>query len=68
MLLASSAVPGGFPPVLIDVEANGKHFQEMHVDGGLGGQFFVAPAALMAATSDYHLPATALYVVINTAL
>lgn len=68
VLLASSAVPGGFPPVLIDVQANGKHFQEMHADGGLGGQFFVAPAALMAATSDYHLPTTALYVVINTGL
>jgi predicted acylesterase/phospholipase RssA len=68
VLLASSAIPGGFPPVLIDVEASGKHFQELHVDGGLGGQFFVAPASLMAATSDYHLPATALYVVINTGL
>ena len=43
VLLASSAIPGGFPPVLIDVEANGKRFQEMHVDGGVGGQFFVAP-------------------------
>ena len=68
ILLASSAIPGGFPPVLIDVEANGKRFQEMHVDGGVGGQFFVAPAALMAATSDYKLPATQLYVVINTGL
>jgi len=68
VLLASSAIPGGFPPVLIDVEANGKVFQEMHVDGGVGGQFFVAPAAVMAATSDYRLPATALYVVINTGL
>jgi Patatin-like phospholipase len=68
ILLASSAIPGGFPPVLIDVEANGKRFQEMHVDGGVGGQFFVAPPALMAATSDYKLPATALYVVINTGL
>jgi predicted acylesterase/phospholipase RssA len=68
VLLASSAIPGGFPPVLIDVEANGKKFQEMHVDGGVGGQFFVAPAAAMAATSDYRLPATALYVVINTGL
>jgi predicted acylesterase/phospholipase RssA len=68
VLLASSAIPGGFPPVLIDVEANGKEFQEMHVDGGVGGQFFVAPAAVMAATSDYRLPATALYVVINTGL
>jgi predicted acylesterase/phospholipase RssA len=68
VLLASSAIPGGFPPVLIDVEANGKKFQEMHVDGGVGGQFFVAPAAVLAATSDYRLPATALYVVINTGL
>jgi len=68
VLLASSAIPGGFPPVLIDVEANGKHFAEMHVDGGVGGQFFVAPAALMASTSDYRLPATQLYVVVNSGL
>ena len=68
VLLASSAIPGGFPPVLIGVEANGKPFQEMHVDGGVGGQFFVAPSAATAATSDYRLPATALYVVINTGL
>jgi predicted acylesterase/phospholipase RssA len=68
ILLASASVPGGFPPVLIDVEANGKHFAEMHVDGGLGGQFFVAPASLMAATSQYKLPATQLDVVVNTGL
>ncbi|HUD85800.1 MAG TPA: patatin-like phospholipase family protein [Xanthobacteraceae bacterium] len=68
VMLASSAIPGGFPPVLIDVEGNGKTFQEMHVDGGVGGQFFVAPAALMASTSDYRLPATELDIVINTVL
>jgi predicted acylesterase/phospholipase RssA len=68
VLLASSAIPGGFPPVLIDVEANGKRFAEMHVDGGVGGQFFVAPAALMAATSDYRLPASRLDVVVDSAL
>jgi predicted acylesterase/phospholipase RssA len=68
VLLASSAIPGAFPPVLIEVEANGKQFHEMHVDGGVGGQFFVAPAALMASTSDYRLPATQLYVVVNTGL
>jgi predicted acylesterase/phospholipase RssA len=68
VLLASSAIPGGFPPVLINVEANGKRFAEMHVDGGVGGQFFVAPAALLAATSDYRLPATQLDIVINTGL
>jgi predicted acylesterase/phospholipase RssA len=68
VLLASSAIPGGFPPVLINVEANGKRFAEMHVDGGVGGQFFVAPAALLASTSNYQLPATQLYIVINTGL
>jgi predicted acylesterase/phospholipase RssA len=68
VLLASASIPGGFPPVLIDVEAAGKRFQEMHVDGGLGGQFFVAPPSLMASTSDYRLPATQLYIVVNTGL
>ena len=66
VLLASASVPGGFPPVLIDVEAQGKRFQEMHVDGGLGGQFFVAPLQLTASTSDYRLPATQLYTIVNT--
>jgi hypothetical protein len=40
----------------------------MHVDGGVGGQFFVAPAALMASTSDYKLPASELDIVINSTL
>ena len=68
VLLASASVPGAFPPVLIDVEANGKRFAEMHADGGIGGQFFVAPAALMATTSDYRLPATQLDIVVNSDL
>lgn len=68
VLLASSSVPGAFPPVLINVEANGKKFAEMHVDGGVGGQFFVAPAALMAAAADYRLPATRLDIVVDSGL
>jgi hypothetical protein len=68
VLLASSAIPGAFPPVLINVESNGKQFAEMHVDGGVGGQFFVGPPALMAATSDYRLPASALYVIVDSGL
>lgn len=43
ILLASAAVPGLFPPVLIDVEAGGKRFQEMHVDGGAVAQMFLYP-------------------------
>ena len=45
ILIASAAIPGAFPPVLIDVEAGGKKYQEMHVDGGTTAQVFVYPAA-----------------------
>lgn len=40
ILLASSAIPGAFPPVHIDVVADGKSFEEMHVDGGTITQMF----------------------------
>jgi predicted acylesterase/phospholipase RssA len=68
VLLASGSIPGAFPPVQIDVEGGGKHFAEMHVDGGVGGQFFVAPAQLMESTSGYKIPASALYIIINSGL
>lgn len=68
VLLAATSIPGAFPPVLIDVEAGGHKFQEMHADGGLNNQFFVAPESLIANTSSFRLPATELYVVINTRL
>ena len=67
VLLASGSIPGAFPPVLIDVEGNGKHFAEMHVDGGVGGQFFVAPPAMLASTSTDRIPASQLYIVIIAA-
>lgn len=46
ILIASAAIPGTFPPVMIDVEAGGKSYQEMHVDGGTASQVFVYPAAI----------------------
>jgi hypothetical protein len=46
ILVASAAVPGAFPPVMIDVEVNGVPYQEMHVDGGAVAQVFVYPPAL----------------------
>ena len=46
LLVASAAIPGAFPPVLIDVEANGQPYQEMHVDGGATAQVFVYPPSL----------------------
>ncbi len=41
IILASSAIPIVFPPVLIDVDVNGDVFDEMHMDGGLSRQSFL---------------------------
>jgi hypothetical protein len=46
ILLASAAIPGAFPPVMIRVEAGGEQYQEMNVDGGAVAQTFLYPANL----------------------
>ena len=46
VLLASASIPGAFPPMLVEVEANGKLYDEMHVDGGTVSQVFVYPSAV----------------------
>ena len=43
VILASSAIPGALPPVSIPVVANGKHYDELHVDGGTTREVFVLP-------------------------
>jgi patatin-like phospholipase len=52
ILVASAAIPGAFPPVMIDVEVDGKHYQEMHVDGGAAAQIFVYPPAFNISAQD----------------
>jgi hypothetical protein len=46
ILLASASIPGAFPPVLVDVETDGRAYQEMHVDGGAALQLFLYPPNL----------------------
>ncbi len=46
ILLASAAIPGAFPPSMIEVTVGGKTYQEMHVDGGAFAQTFLYPSAL----------------------
>jgi hypothetical protein len=46
ILRASSAVPAAFQPVMIDVEVDGRKYQEMHVDGGAIAQLFLYPPSL----------------------
>jgi predicted acylesterase/phospholipase RssA len=43
ILLASASIPGAFPPVLINVESEGRTYQEMHVDGGAATAVFLWP-------------------------
>ncbi len=68
VMIASISIPGAFPPMLIDVEANGRKIQEMHVDGGLGAQFFVAPDSMLVSTSMASLRASDLYIIANMKL
>ncbi len=49
ILRASAAIPGLFQPVMIDVEVEGKKYQEMHVDGGAIAQLFLYPASIQTA-------------------
>jgi hypothetical protein len=51
ILVASAAIPGAFPPMMFNVEVNGKVYQEMHVDGGASSQVFVYPPQLNIAAS-----------------
>ncbi len=46
ILRASSAVPGFFQPVMIDIEFDGKPYQELHVDGGAIVQIFLYPPSI----------------------
>src|SRR5690242_20140892 len=54
ILIASAAIPGAFPPVLIGAEVDGKPYQEMHVDGGASAQVFLYPPSLNLRRSEEH--------------
>jgi predicted acylesterase/phospholipase RssA len=70
VLVASSSIPGVFPPVMISVsDTNGVTYQEMHVDGGVTVPFFIAPEAVLVAPDE---PRGArggnIYVIVNAEL
>ena len=68
VLLASAAIPGLFPPVYIEVNAEGQLRQEMHVDGGTTNQVFLLPTQINSGGMDTKLgirPIRRLYIVRN---
>ncbi|WP_146256174.1 patatin-like phospholipase family protein [Aestuariivirga litoralis] len=55
ILVASSSIPGVFPPVKIKVVADGQTFDEMHVDGGTSNQAFLFPSNFSVKAQDIKL-------------
>lgn len=71
VILASASIPGAFPPVMIDVSADGKSGQEMHVDGGTTDNAILVPFHVNFKELYKRLkwkPKRNLYVVINSTL
>ncbi len=68
VLLAASAIPGVFPPVYIDAEAQGRKFQEMHVDGGVFGPIYAGPPSWLIEPASEQLPVSQFYVIIHSKL
>jgi hypothetical protein len=71
IMLASAAIPGAFPPVMFDVEAKGKRYQEMHVDGGATTQIFVYWAGVsLKRLADEHVAdrERKIYAIVNARL
>jgi predicted acylesterase/phospholipase RssA len=67
VLRASAAIPGAFPPMMIDVEVDGSKFQEMHIDGGAIAQLFLYPPSVDIAASGTERQRTA-YIIRNARL
>ena len=68
ILLASCSIPGFFSPIGIEVESNGKRFEEMHNDGTLTAPFFAIPESMIAAGGPSRPPLAQLYVIVNSKL
>ena len=66
VMVASASIPGVFPPTLIEIEGQGRHLSEMHVDGGVTIPFLVAPESLLLWTAAKGTARPGrLYVIVN---
>lgn len=68
VILASAAIPGAFSPVRIAVTADGRTYDELHVDGGTTREVFVSPAKVPLRRFDGlygRAPIRRIYVVKN---
>lgn len=69
VLTASASLPGLFPPRMMDVEADGERYQEMHLDGGVCAPLFIAPEDLVLNPAIRRaVRGGAVYAIFNTTL
>ena len=73
ILLASASIPVAFPPVYIEVEVDGRRFDEMHVDGGVTAEFFlwgamidITEAARELQVDPNQRPPASIYIIRNS--
>lgn len=68
ILVASASIPAVFPPVHLNVVADGRHYDELHVDGGTSNQSFMFPPNFTAKFANEVIgrkPKRTLYVIRN---
>ena len=72
VLAASASIPVVFAPQLIEVEANGRTFQELHADGTVSAPIYTLPDAILfggktitARGAQPGADAPVLYVIVN---
>ncbi|WP_421846931.1 patatin-like phospholipase family protein [Novosphingobium sp.] len=69
VLLASSAIPAFFAPVMIKARAQGREISEMHVDGGTTAQILTLPdQAIVAGQLPTALNHLHIYMIVNNKL
>ncbi|QIG48933.1 patatin [Nordella sp. HKS 07] len=68
ILVASASIPVVFPPVRLNVVADGHRYDELHVDGGTSNQSFLFPSNFTATNANILIgrtPKRTLYVIRN---
>ena len=66
VLTASASIPAVFPPQLLDVQAEGRACQEMHVDGSVVTPVFTLPQSFLLRDGRFKAGAKSdIYVIIN---
>jgi predicted acylesterase/phospholipase RssA len=70
VLAASASIPGIFAPVLIDVEADGRRFAEMHVDAAVITNVLVVPESVLVSGTALFPPDARpkVYIILNRKL